>query len=105
MREGRIDIIVVCKVDRLTRSLLDFAKLVEEIDAVGVSFVSVIQSFNATAFWMTRVLRLAFLSPPVTETILTGRQKADVDGTMLLAQGVIKCSWDAQDAPFLVQAG
>lgn len=105
MREGRIDIIVVCKVDRLTRSLLDFAKLVEEIDAVGVSFVSVIQSFNATAFWMIRVLRLVFLSPPVTEAILTGRQKADVDGTMLLAQGVIKCSWDAQDAPFLVQAG
>ena len=46
---GRIDIIVVYKVDRLTRSLLDFAKLVEAFDAVGTSFVSVTQSFNTTS--------------------------------------------------------
>lgn len=45
---GRIDIIVVYKVDRLTRSLLDFAKLVEAFDKAGVSFVSVTQSFNTT---------------------------------------------------------
>ena len=44
----RIDVIVVYKVDRLTRSLADFAKLVETFDAHGVSFVSVIQSFNTT---------------------------------------------------------
>ncbi|MCO5057211.1 MAG: recombinase family protein [Rhizobiaceae bacterium] len=45
---GRIDIVVVYKVDRLTRSLLDFAKLVEAFDRVGTSFVSVTQSFNTT---------------------------------------------------------
>jgi len=45
---GRIDIVVVYKVDRLTRSLLDFAKLVEAFDAAGTSFVSVTQSFNTT---------------------------------------------------------
>jgi DNA invertase Pin-like site-specific DNA recombinase len=44
----RIDVIVVYKVDRLTRSLADFAKLVETFDAHGVSFVSVTQSFNTT---------------------------------------------------------
>lgn len=44
----RIDIIVVYKVDRLTRSLLDFAKLVEAFDSAGTSFVSVTQSFNTT---------------------------------------------------------
>ena len=43
-----IDVIVVYKVDRLTRSLADFAKLVETFDAHGVSFVSVTQSFNTT---------------------------------------------------------
>ena len=48
VKEGRIDIIVVYKVDRLTRSLLDFAKLVEAFDEAGVSFVSVTQSFNTT---------------------------------------------------------
>lgn len=45
---GRIDNVVVYKVDRLTRSLLDFAKLVEAFDKAGVSFVSVTQSFNTT---------------------------------------------------------
>jgi DNA invertase Pin-like site-specific DNA recombinase len=44
----RIDVIVVYKVDRLTRSLADFAKLVELFDEHQVSFVSVTQSFNTT---------------------------------------------------------
>src|SRR5215210_326049 len=46
---GRIDIVVVYKVDRLTRSLADFAKLVELFDAHAVSFVSITQSFNTTS--------------------------------------------------------
>ena len=45
---GKVQIIVVYKVDRLTRSLADFAKLVELFDAHGVSFVSVTQQFNTT---------------------------------------------------------
>src|SRR6195952_164966 len=48
VRDGRIDIIVVYKVDRLTRSLLDFSKLVEAFDKAGTSFVSITQSFNTT---------------------------------------------------------
>ena len=46
--DDRIDIIVVYKVDRLTRSLLDFSKLVEAFDKANTSFVSVTQSFNTT---------------------------------------------------------
>jgi site-specific DNA recombinase len=49
VRSGKIDIIVVYKVDRLTRSLADFAKLVELFDQHSVSFVSVTQSFNTTS--------------------------------------------------------
>src|SRR5206468_2308947 len=45
---GRVDTIVVYKIDRLTRSLTDFAKIVEILDARGASFVSVTQQFNAT---------------------------------------------------------
>src|SRR3954467_14092838 len=45
---GRVDVIVVYKVDRLTRSLADFAKLVELFDTHSVSFVSVTQQFNTT---------------------------------------------------------
>jgi site-specific DNA recombinase len=45
---GKIDVVVVYKIDRLTRSLFDFAKIVEAFDARGVSFVSVTQQFNTT---------------------------------------------------------
>ena len=45
---GRVDVVVVYKVDRLTRSLTDFARIVERFDARGVSFVSVTQAFNTT---------------------------------------------------------
>jgi site-specific DNA recombinase len=48
VRSRNVDIVVVYKVDRLTRSLADFAKLVELFDAHGVSFVSVTQQFNTT---------------------------------------------------------
>jgi site-specific DNA recombinase len=48
VRAGKIDVIVVYKVDRLTRSLADFAKLVELFDLHNVSFVSVTQQFNTT---------------------------------------------------------
>jgi len=48
IRSRKLDVIVVYKVDRLTRSLADFAKLVELFDAHGVSFVSVTQQFNTT---------------------------------------------------------
>src|SRR5438552_6426636 len=48
VRAGKIDVIVVYKVDRLTRSLADFAKLVELFDSYEVSFVSVTQQFNTT---------------------------------------------------------
>lgn len=46
--DGRIDIVVVYKVDRLTRSLMDFSTLVQAFDAADTSFVSVTQSFNTT---------------------------------------------------------
>ena len=45
---GKVDVILVYKIDRLTRSLLDFSKLVEAFDKSGVSFVSITQSFNTT---------------------------------------------------------
>jgi DNA invertase Pin-like site-specific DNA recombinase len=59
VKRGRVDVIVVYKVDRLTRSLPDFAKLVELFDARGVSFVSVTQAFNTT----TSMGRLTFNMP------------------------------------------
>ncbi|WP_070154941.1 recombinase family protein [Sphingobium phenoxybenzoativorans] len=49
VKAGRVDVIVVYKVDRLTRALSDFAKIVEVLDAAGASFVSITQAFNTTS--------------------------------------------------------
>jgi DNA invertase Pin-like site-specific DNA recombinase len=48
IREGTIDVVVVYKIDRLTRSLADFARIVELLDARSLSFVAVTQQFNTT---------------------------------------------------------
>ena len=48
IEDGRVDVVVVYKIDRLSRSLMDFAKLVEVFERCGVTFVSVTQSFNTT---------------------------------------------------------
>ena len=48
---GQVDVVVVYKIDRLTRSLFDFAKIVEAFDARDVSFVSITQQFNTTTSW------------------------------------------------------
>ncbi len=73
---GRIDVIVVCKVDRLTRSLADFAKLVERFDAGNVSFVSVTQSFNTTSS-MGRLTLNMLLSFARFEREVTGERIRD----------------------------
>jgi site-specific DNA recombinase len=49
IQAGRVDIVIVYKVDRLTRSLADFVRLVELFDAQAVSFVSMTQQFNTTS--------------------------------------------------------
>jgi site-specific DNA recombinase len=51
IQTGQIDVVVVYKVDRLTRALSDFAKLVDIFDRCSVSFVSITQQFNTTPAW------------------------------------------------------
>jgi site-specific DNA recombinase len=72
----RIDIVVVYKVDRLTRSLADFAKIVEVFDASGVSFVSVTQAFNTTTS-MGRLTLNVLLSFAQFEREVTGERIRD----------------------------
>lgn len=72
----RLDVIVVYKVDRLTRSLADFARLVEVFDAAGVSFVSVTQQFNTTTS-MGRLTLNVLLSFAQFEREVTGERIRD----------------------------
>jgi DNA invertase Pin-like site-specific DNA recombinase len=76
VRARRIDIVVVYKVDRLTRSLADFAKLIELFEAHNVSFVSVTQSFN-TSSSMGRLTLNVLLSFAQFERELIGERVRD----------------------------
>ena len=73
---NKINVIVVYKVDRLTRSLADFAKIVEALDAKGVSFVSVTQQFNTTSS-MGRLTLNILLSFAQFEREVTGERIRD----------------------------
>ncbi|MCR6733410.1 MAG: recombinase family protein [Afipia sp.] len=72
----KIDVVIVYKVDRLTRSLADFAKIVEVFDAAGVSFVSVTQQFNTTTS-MGRLTLNVLLSFAQFEREVTGERIRD----------------------------
>jgi DNA invertase Pin-like site-specific DNA recombinase len=73
---GRIDVVVVYKIDRLTRSLADFARIVERFDARSVSFVSVTQAFNTTSS-MGRLTLNVLLSFAQFEREVTGERIRD----------------------------
>ena len=73
---GRIDVVVVYKVDRLTRSLPDFSKIVEVLDKAGASFVSVTQAFNTTTS-MGRLTLNVLLSFAQFEREVTGERIRD----------------------------
>ncbi len=76
VESGRIDVVVVYKIDRLSRSLSDFAKIVDLFDAHGVTFVSVTQQFNTTSS-MGRLTLNILLSFAQFEREVTGERIRD----------------------------
>ncbi len=74
--QKQVNVVVVYKVDRLTRSLADFAKIVEQFDAKGISFVSVTQQFNTTSS-MGRLTLNVLLSFAQFEREVTGERIRD----------------------------
>jgi DNA invertase Pin-like site-specific DNA recombinase len=76
IRKGLVDVVVVYKIDRLTRSLFDFAKIVEIFEAANVSFVSITQSFNTTTS-MGRLTLNVLLSFAQFEREVTGERIRD----------------------------
>ena len=96
---GRIDVVVVYKVDRLTRALSDFAKMVEIFDASGVSFVSVTQAFN-TISSMGRLTLNVLLSFAQFEREVTAERIRDK-----VAASKRKGMWMGGAVPFGYRAG
>jgi len=102
---GRIDVIVVYKIDRLTRSLADFAKLVEIFDKKGISFVAVTQQFNTTTSMgrLTLNVLLSFAqferelsSERVRDKVAASRKKGKWTG------GGVPLGYDAKDKKLVV---
>jgi DNA invertase Pin-like site-specific DNA recombinase len=102
---GRIDVIVVYKIDRLTRSLADFAKLVEAFDAKSISFVAVTQQFNTTTSMgrLTLNVLLSFAqferelsSERVRDKVAASRRKGKWTG------GTVPLGYDAKDKKLVI---
>src|SRR5580704_2591310 len=97
----RVDTVVVYKVDRLTRSLADFAKIVEQFDKQGISFVSVTQQFNTTTS-MRRLALNVLLSFARFEWEVTGERIRDKIAAskrkgMWVGGGVVPLGYDLED--------
>jgi site-specific DNA recombinase len=102
---GRIDVVVVYKIDRLTRSLADFAKLVEAFDARSISFVAVTQQFNTTTSMgrLTLNVLLSFAqferelsSERVRDKIAASRRKGKWTG------GTVPLGYEGKDKKLVV---
>ena len=103
--EGRVDVVVVYKIDRLTRSLSDFAKLVELFDKKAISFVAVTQQFNTTTSMgrLTLNVLLSFAqferelsSERVRDKVAASRKKGKWTG------GGIPLGYDTKDKKLIV---
>jgi DNA invertase Pin-like site-specific DNA recombinase len=102
---GRVDVVVVYKIDRLTRSLADFAKLVEAFDARSISFVAVTQQFNTTTSMgrLTLNVLLSFAqferelaSERVRDKVAASRKKGKWTG------GTVPLGYDAKDKKLVI---
>jgi site-specific DNA recombinase len=107
IRARKIDVVVVYKVDRLTRSLADFAKLVELFEAHGVSFVSVTQQFNTTTS-MGRLTLNVLLSFAQFEREIAGERIRDKFAASrrkgMWMGGTIPLGYDVKDRKLIVNA-
>ena len=104
---GKIDVIVVYKVDRLTRSLADFAKLVELFDRHNVSFVSVTQQFNTTTSMGRLTLNVLLSFAQFEREVTSERIRDKISASKrkgLWVGGMTPLGYDAKDRKITVNA-
>jgi site-specific DNA recombinase len=104
---GKVDIILLYKIDRLTRSLTDFAKIVEVLDGAGASFVSITQSFNTTTS-MGRLTLNMLLSFAQFEREVTGERIRDKIAASkrrgMWMGGPVPLGYDVKDRKLIIKA-
>jgi DNA invertase Pin-like site-specific DNA recombinase len=107
VQAGKVDVIVVYKVDRLTRSLADFAKLVELFDRHGVSFVSVTQQFNTTTSMGRLTLNVLLSFAQFEREVTSERIRDKISASKrkgLWVGGLAPLGYDAKDRKITVNA-
>ena len=105
IEDGLVDVVVVYKIDRLSRSLMDFSKLVEVFDRNGVTFVSVTQSFNTTTsmgrLTLNILLSFAQFEREVTAERIRDKVKASRMKGMWMG-GYVPLGYDVVDRKLVV---
>ncbi|MCF6329609.1 MAG: recombinase family protein [Henriciella sp.] len=108
IEDGLIDVVVVYKIDRLSRSLMDFSKLVEVFDRNNVTFVSVTQSFNTTTS-MGRLTLNILLSFAQFEREVTGERIRDKIAASrkkgMWMGGTVPLGYDVKDRKLVINKG
>lgn len=104
---GKVNVVIVYKVDRLTRSLADFAKIIERFDNHGVSFVSVTQQFNTTSsmgrLTLNVLLSFAQFEREVTSERIRDKIAASKKKGMWMG-GCVPMGYDLKDRKLLINA-
>ncbi|MGP6089862.1 recombinase family protein [Antarctobacter jejuensis] len=103
--DGLIDVVVVYKIDRLSRSLMDFSKLVEIFDRNGVTFVSVTQSFNTTTSMGRLTLNILLSFAQFEREVIGERIRDKVAASRkrgIWMGGYVPLGYDVQDRKLLV---
>jgi DNA invertase Pin-like site-specific DNA recombinase len=103
--DGLIDVVVVYKIDRLSRSLMDFSKLVEVFDRNGVTFVSVTQSFNTTTSMGRLTLNILLSFAQFEREVIGERIRDKVAASRkrgIWMGGYVPLGYDVQDRKLLV---
>lgn len=103
--DGLVDVVVVYKIDRLSRSLMDFSKLVEIFDRNGVTFVSVTQSFNTTTSMGRLTLNILLSFAQFEREVIGERIRDKVAASRkrgIWMGGYVPLGYDVQDRKLLV---
>ena len=103
--DGLIDVVVVYKIDRLSRSLMDFSKLVEIFDRNGVTFVSVTQSFNTTTSMGRLTLNILLSFAQFEREVIGERIRDKVAASRkrgIWMGGYVPLGYDVQDRKLVV---
>jgi len=103
--DGLIDVVVVYKIDRLSRSLMDFSKLVEIFDRNGVTFVSVTQSFNTTTSMGRLTLNILLSFAQFEREVIGERIRDKVAASRkrgIWMGGYVPLGYDVQDRKLMV---